>query len=222
MPASFDTTLSVEGEVPVFVSTGKLPPGTQVKTLIDAAYARYRTNDEGQNAQHYPALAEVPRELFGICVASFNGATYSAGDAAAEFTIMSVAKPFVFALACQEHGPEAVREQIGVNATGLPFNSIMAVELNAERVTNPMVNTGPWQRPAWYAATRLRPSGSVFRMDFRHSRVANYRSMKKCLLRPRPAITATVVWPLFSMAMAGCTLTRLRRSTCTRTSRRST
>ena len=142
MPALFDTTLSVEGEVPVFVSTGKLPPGTQVKTLIDAAYARYRTNDEGQNAQHYPALAEVSRELFGICVASINGATYSAGDAAAEFTIMSVAKPFVFALACQEHGPEAVREQIGVNATGLPFNSIMAVELNAERVTNPMVNTG--------------------------------------------------------------------------------
>ena len=222
MPASFDTTLSVEGEVPVFVSTGKLPPGTQVKTLIDAACARYRTNDEGQNAQHYPALAEVPRELFGICVASINGATYSAGDAAAEFTIMSVAKPFVFALACQEHGPEAVREQIGVNATGLPFNSIMAVELNAERVTNPMVNTGAMAATSLVRGDTAEAKWQCIQDGLSAFAGRQHRSMKKCLLRPRPAITATVAWPLFSMAMAGCTLTRLRRSTCTRASRRST
>ena len=58
------------------------------------------------------------------------------------FTIMSVSKPFVFALVCQALGAEEARQRIGVNSTGLPFNSVMAIELNADRLTNPMVNSG--------------------------------------------------------------------------------
>lgn len=130
------------GEPQGFVSTGELPPASRVQALVDEAYERFRSNDEGENAQYYPALARAPRDHFGICLASVGGKVYSAGDAEAEFTIMSVAKPLVLALVCQALGPEAVRAQIGVNATGLPFNSIMAVELNALRLTNPMVNTG--------------------------------------------------------------------------------
>ena len=57
---------------------------------------------------------------------------YCAGDALHEFTIMSVSKPFVFALVCQELGPRAVRERLGVNATGLAFNSFEAVERSAD------------------------------------------------------------------------------------------
>ena len=68
---------------------------------------------------------------------------------------MSVAKPFVLALVCREYGPEAVRTKIGVNATGLPFNSIMALELNERRMTNPMVNTGA------LAATSLIPGATA-------------------------------------------------------------
>ena len=48
-----------------------------------------------------------------------------------EFTIMSVSKPFVFALVCRRLGPDAVRDRIGVNSTGLPFNSLAAVERTA-------------------------------------------------------------------------------------------
>jgi glutaminase len=131
-----------EGDTSAFVSTGQLPPDDRVQILVDAAYARYRDNDEGENATHYPALARVSRDLFGVALASVSGKIWSAGDAEVEFTIMSVAKPFVMALVCHELGPEAIREKIGVNATGLPFNSIMAVELHAQRLTNPMVNTG--------------------------------------------------------------------------------
>jgi glutaminase len=40
---------------------------------------------------------------------------------------MRVAKPFVFALVCQEVGGEAVRQRIGVNATGRAFNSLAAI-----------------------------------------------------------------------------------------------
>jgi glutaminase len=123
------------------VSTGHLPPVERVRALVDAAYDRYN-NDEGQNADHYPALARVPRELFGLCVVGIDGATYSAGDALVAFTIMSVSKPFVFSLVCQATGTQQARRKLGVNSTGLPFNSILAIELNADRLTNPMVNSG--------------------------------------------------------------------------------
>jgi glutaminase len=124
------------------VSTGSLPSQARVQSALDDAYARFQTNDEGAPASHYPALAAVPRDLFGLAVAGVSGHVYTAGDADHPFTIMSVAKPFVLALACQAIGIDAVRTRIGVNSTGLPFDSIMAVELHPDRLSNPMVNTG--------------------------------------------------------------------------------
>jgi glutaminase len=127
---------------PTYVSTGHLPPAGRVQALVDEAHARFKAIDEGENASHYPALARVPRDLFGICVVGTGGAVYAAGDVDYPFTIMSIAKPFVLALVCQELGIERVRTFIGVNATGLPFNSVMAIELHPEGKTNPMVNSG--------------------------------------------------------------------------------
>jgi len=125
-----------------YVSTGHLPPDEHVKSLVTEAYQHFRSNTEGENAQVYPALARVPRELFGVCVVGTSGRIYEAGDATHEFTIMSVSKPFVFALVCQELGPDMVRDKIGVNATGLAFNSLAAVEHGDGGRTNPMVNAG--------------------------------------------------------------------------------
>ncbi len=64
------------------------------------------------------------------------------GDSEHAFTIQSVAKPFQFALVCEALGHREVRERIGVNATGLPFDSVMAVEIASDGLTNPMVNAG--------------------------------------------------------------------------------
>lgn len=128
-------------EIP-YVSTGRLPPPEEVRRLVDEAYERYRTNREGENSDVYPALARVPSELFGICVAGAQGDTYEIGDSQYEFTMMSVSKPFVFALVCEALEPEVVREFVGANATGLPFNSLAAVEQGKEGRTNPMVNSG--------------------------------------------------------------------------------
>ncbi len=127
---------------PVFVSTGQLPADPQIDGLIAEAHARYRANREGQNSQVYPALARVPAELFGICFVECNGRIHSVGDAAHEFSIMSVSKPFIFALVCEALGSEAARDKLGVNATGLPFNSLAAIEQGDEGRTNPMVNAG--------------------------------------------------------------------------------
>ncbi len=125
-----------------FVSTGHLPSPETVQSLVAEAYARFKSNTDGENPQVYPALARVPGDLFGICVVGTGGHAYSAGDAEYEFSIMSVSKPFVFALVCHEMGAEVARERLGANATGMPFNSLAAVERSADGRTNPMVNAG--------------------------------------------------------------------------------
>jgi glutaminase len=138
-----------------FVSTGALPTADFVTAAVDDALARFRSETTGQVSDVYPALARVERDLFGICIVGTRGAVYAAGDAETEFTIMSVAKPFVFALVCEEIGAEEARRKIGVNATGLPFNSLAAVEQSADGRTNPMVNAGA------IATTSLAPGADV-------------------------------------------------------------
>ncbi|HLS82845.1 MAG TPA: glutaminase A [Steroidobacter sp.] len=124
------------------VSTGSLPQLGMVQALLEAARRRYADIDEGALADYIPALAHTPRRLFGLCIVGVNGDTSCVGDARCEFSIQSVSKPFVFALACEALGADAVRGKIGVNNSGLPFDSIMAVELNPERTMNAMVNAG--------------------------------------------------------------------------------
>src|ERR1700755_1370305 len=87
-----------------YVPTGHLPSPRQVQAAIDEAYEKYRQETTGENSQTYPALAGVLRDLFGICVASVNGSIYRAGDTGHEFAVMSVAKPFTFALVCEALG----------------------------------------------------------------------------------------------------------------------
>lgn len=125
-----------------YVSTGHLPPDARIQELIEAAYARFQRNTDGKNSQVYPALAAVDSALFGICVGGTDGHVYEIGDADHPFSIMSVSKPFVFALICQALGPQAVRDKIGVDGTGLPFDSVAAIERSADGTTNPMVNAG--------------------------------------------------------------------------------
>ncbi len=137
------------------VSTGHLPSSVVVQKLVEAAYERFKPNLDGEQADYYPALARVPANLFGICIAGIDGTLYSAGEALFPFTIMSVSKPFVFALVCQALGPEQARKKLGANSTGLPFNSILAIELSPSRLTNPMVNPGA------IAATSLVPGESI-------------------------------------------------------------
>ena len=103
---------------------------------MDEAYRMYRSETGGENSQTYPALARVPGGLFGICVAGTSGSIYRAGDTGHKFTIMSVAKPFVFALVCEVLGdedafagvfPEAVSTATPSAPTGTRSSSTCAV-----------------------------------------------------------------------------------------------
>jgi glutaminase len=137
-----------------FVSTGQLPVPEQVQALVAEAHTRYRSNNEGETSRVYPALERVLPALFGVCVVGTSGRSYLAGDAEVEFPIMSVAKPFVFALVCEVLGSTSARDLLGVNSTGLPFNSLTAIEQSGDGRTNPMVNPGA------IATTSLVPGSS--------------------------------------------------------------
>lgn len=123
-------------------STGHMPAPAAVRALVEEAWERYGSVTEGRVADYIPALAGAAPELFGICVAGVDGSVFAIGDAERPFSIQSMSKPFVFALVCQALGGGVARDRIGVNATGLPFNSVMAIELNTDRTMNPMVNAG--------------------------------------------------------------------------------
>ena len=89
-----------------------------------------------------------------MAVAGVHGRVFTIGDAEEEFTIQSISKLFVFALVCNTLGPAEARRKLGVNSTGLPFDSVMGIELNEDRTMNPMVNAGA------LATTSLVPGGS--------------------------------------------------------------
>ncbi len=134
--------MSSDPQPTVHVSTGQLPPTDRVRDLITSVHERYATVMDGALSTVYPALTLADPEHFGISVVSVDGEVVQVGDTDVEFTIMSVAKPFVFALACQAVGADAVRAAVGVNATGMPFNSLAAIEAGPAGRTNPMVNPG--------------------------------------------------------------------------------
>ncbi len=144
-----------EETTPPRVSTGDLPRPPEVRQLVTDAYERYRHNNSGDVADYIPVLAEASPDLFGIAVVGPLGRSFEIGDVAAQFSIQSVSKPFVFALVCDSLGYESARLRLGVNSTGLPFNSLMAVELNVDRTMNPLVNAGA------IATTSLAPGATA-------------------------------------------------------------
>jgi glutaminase len=129
-------------DVPQQVSTGSLPGWERVDHIVREAHARYAGERGGRVADYIPVLAEVDPDLFGLAVIEVGGGMHDAGDALHPFSIQSISKMFVYALAIQEHGHERVREIVGVNNTGLAFNSVVALELNDGHPRNPMVNAG--------------------------------------------------------------------------------
>ncbi len=137
------------------ISTGHLPEPKLARTLIGEAHVRFMPHGAGKNADYIPALASMPSDLFGIGLVGVSGQCYEIGDTRYPFTIQSIAKPFVFALICQAIGEDEARCRLGVNSTGLPFNSVIAIERASAGRTNPMVNAGA------IATTSLAPGATA-------------------------------------------------------------
>jgi glutaminase len=143
LAAGLVATLSLVMATPAY-ARGPLPDPAvkEFQKLVDAAYAKYKGLQDGKNADYIPILTETPSDLFGVVIVTKDGKVYSAGDVDYQFSIQSVSKPFTAALVMTQQGPAALKEKIGVEPTGLPFNSKLALEIYKARSVNPLVNAG--------------------------------------------------------------------------------
>jgi len=132
------SSVSAKGDVQAYTDT------KQLQQLVNDAHSKFKGVKDGKNADYIPILTTIPSELFAVVIATRDGAVYAAGDADYRFSIQSVSKPFTAALVMQQYGtPNVILEKIGVEPTGLPFNSRLAIELyKTQRSVNPLVNAG--------------------------------------------------------------------------------
>jgi glutaminase len=117
-------------------------PAAAIQAAVEDAYASTVKESGGANASYIPYLASVPSHLFGLAAATPDGQVFKAGDTDFLFAIESISKVFTLALVMKEIGIAGVREKLGVEATGLPFNSVLALELHDGRPLSPLVNAG--------------------------------------------------------------------------------
>lgn len=125
----------------------------EIQTVLDATYAKYKNLDEGKNADYIPALAAVDSKIYGIALVTADGKVYTAGDIKSEVSIQSISKVFTMAKVIQESGPEKIVETIGVDATGMRFNSIVSIEMSKQMFGGPEMN--PLVNPGAIAATSM-------------------------------------------------------------------
>jgi glutaminase len=128
---------------PMAVCAQSTPSAQVLKRVVQESYDRFKNVRDGANADYIPELAKVPSELFGVVIVTARGDVYTAGDVDYAFSIQSVSKPFTAALVMQEQGnANAIAEKIGVEPTGLPFNSLLATQILKATSVNPLVNSG--------------------------------------------------------------------------------
>jgi len=113
-----------------------------IDAALKAAHAKYKDLKEGANADYIPALAKVDSKIFGIAVVTVDGKVYTVGDIQSEVSIQSISKVFTMAKVMEESGPQAIADNMGVDATGQVFNSIVAIEQYKGSEMNAMVNPG--------------------------------------------------------------------------------
>jgi glutaminase len=126
---------------------------TTIAEAVTAAHAKHKNDRRGKNASYIPALAEVDRQLFGVCVTTVDGRTFSSGDAECEFALESISKVFTAALAIEQVGPRQFHRKVGADPTGEAFNSVLALELHNDKPNSPMVNAGAMTTTSLVSAT---------------------------------------------------------------------
>lgn len=114
----------------------------KILEVLKESYEKYKDTKGGANASYIPFLAKVPSELCGLVVITVDGEVFSIGDKDYRFAIESISKVCTLGLALEEKGAEIIRKKIGDSPTGLPFNSVMALELHKDKPLSPLVNAG--------------------------------------------------------------------------------
>ena len=126
----------------------------QIKAVVQEAYNVVKSDTGGKNADYIPYLANVSSSLFGISVCLPDGEVIEVGDTGYVFGIESVSKVPTAILVMKQYGADVILQKIGADATGLPFNSIMAILLENDHPSSPLVNAG-----AISACSMVKPVG---------------------------------------------------------------
>ncbi len=129
------------------------PKPAEIQAALDAADAKYKALQEGANADYIPALAAVDSKIYGIALVTPDGKVYTAGDVKSEVSIQSISKVFTMAKVMEDQGVDAIEKRIGVDATGMRFNSIVSVEFAQKALGGPEIN--PLVNPGAITATSM-------------------------------------------------------------------
>lgn len=113
-----------------------------IRSVVKEAYEKVKTMQGGKNADYIPFLAKIDPKLFGIALCLPTGEVIEAGDTNYVFGIESVSKVYTAVLVLRQYGADEILNKIGADATGLPFNSIMAILLEKDHPSTPLVNAG--------------------------------------------------------------------------------
>lgn len=114
----------------------------KLEAVLKQAHSAAESDQSGANASYIPALAKVPSNLFGLTAVTADGTVIETGDSSYPFAIESISKVFSMALVMEAVGAQEMLKKVGADPTGLPFNSVMALELHRGKPLSPLVNAG--------------------------------------------------------------------------------
>jgi len=122
---------------------GMLPESrTLLQSMLQELYHSFRDDADGVVANHLPELSRADPNWFGLCAVTLDGSVLEAGDSRISFTVQSIAKPLILALALEDHDTDTILHKIGVEPTGERFDSILYSEDPENPKLNPFMNAG--------------------------------------------------------------------------------
>ncbi|PSV24993.1 MULTISPECIES: glutaminase A [unclassified Photobacterium] len=120
-----------------------MPPlNEKLAVIMQQALNEAKTNNDGENASYIPFLASVPSELTGLAFVSVTGEIIQLQDCDYKFAIESISKIMTLGLVLEQSGADALHSKVGAEPTGMPFNSVLALELHNGKPLTPLVNAG--------------------------------------------------------------------------------
>ncbi|MCD9523839.1 glutaminase A [Photobacterium carnosum] len=114
----------------------------KLAVVMQQALDEAKTNMDGENASYIPFLASVPSELTGLAFVSVTGEIIQLQDTDYKFAIESISKIMTLGLVLEQSGADALHSKVGAEPTGMPFNSVLALELHQGKPLTPLVNAG--------------------------------------------------------------------------------
>ena len=97
---------------------------------------------KGHVATYIPELGKADPGKLGVCIFTTDGEKICVGDTNIRFSIQSVSKIISLAMALEVYSKDVVFENVGMEPTGDPFNSLMKLERADGTPYNPLINAG--------------------------------------------------------------------------------